>query len=147
MGSSAFGLYTLRFLLGVAEAGFFPGAILFLSMWVPGEDRSKIFSLFYLAQPLTTVLGAPLAGFLLAQHGTFGLAGRRFMYMGVAIPAIVVGVVTWFYLSDHPADAKWLSAEEKTWLTAKLEDEAKSKAIHKHASVLTVLTNGRVWAL
>jgi len=80
--SSVFGLYTLRFLLGVAEAGFFPGAILFLSMWVPGEDRRKIFSLFYLAQPLTTVL----AGLLLAQHGTFGLAGWRFMYMGVAIP-------------------------------------------------------------
>jgi MFS family permease len=145
--SSAFGLYALRFLLGVAEAGFFPGAILFLSTWVPGEDRSKIFSLFYLAQPLTTVLGAPLAGLLLAQQGTFGLAGWRFMYMGVAIPAIVVGVVAWFYLSDRPADAKWLSAEEKTWLTAKLEGEAKSKTIQKHANVLTVLTNGRVWTL
>jgi sugar phosphate permease len=145
--SSAFGLYALRFLLGVAEAGFFPGAILFLSMWVPAEDRSKIFSLFYLAQPLTTVLGAPLAGLLLAQNGTFGLAGWRFMYMGVAIPAIVVGVVAWFYLSDRPADAKWLSAEEKIWLTTKLEDEAKSKTIQKHASVLTVLTNGRVWTL
>jgi sugar phosphate permease len=145
--SSAFGLYALRFLLGIAEAGFFPGAILFLSMWVPADDRSKIFSLFYLAQPLTTVLGAPLAGLLLAQHGTFGLAGWRFMYMGVAIPAIALGVAAWFYLTDRPADAKWLAAEEKTWLTSELEDEAKSKTGHKLASVLTVLTNGRVWTL
>src|ERR1700733_15012899 len=87
--SSIPGLYFLRFLLGVAEAGFFPGAILFLSMWVPANQRSKILSLFYLAQPLTTVLGAPLAGFLLAQHGLFGLEGWRWMFMGVAIPAIV----------------------------------------------------------
>ena len=87
--SSVNGLYILRFLLGVAEAGFFPGAILFLSMWVPSSHRSKILSLFYLAQPLTTVIGAPLAGALIAQHGAFGLEGWRFMFMGVAIPAIV----------------------------------------------------------
>jgi MFS family permease len=70
--SSVYGLYFLRFLLGVAEAGFFPGAILFLSTWVPANQRSKILSLFYLAQPLTTVLGAPLAGFLLAQQDSSG---------------------------------------------------------------------------
>jgi MFS family permease len=67
-------------------------------MWVPANQRSKILSLFYLAQPLTTVLGAPLAGLLLAQHGLFGLEGWRCMFMGVAIPAIVVGVAAWFYL-------------------------------------------------
>lgn len=145
--SSIHGLYTLRFLLGVAEAGFFPGAILFLSTWVPANQRSRILSLFYLAQPLTTVLGAPLAGALIAQHGLFGLAGWRLMYMGVAIPAIVVGVITWFYLSDRPAEAKWLSAQEKSWLIAKLEGEAQSKTAPKHAGVRTVLGNGRVWTL
>jgi sugar phosphate permease len=145
--SSVPGLYFLRFLLGVAEAGFFPGAILFLSMWVPANHRSKILSLFYLAQPLTTVLGAPLAGLLLAQHGLFGLEGWRTMFMGVAIPAIVVGVAAWFYLPDCPTDAKWLTQEEKSWLTAKLESEATSGAAQKHASVRIVLGNGRVWTL
>jgi MFS family permease len=145
--SSVPGLYFLRFLLGVAEAGFFPGAILFLSMWVPANHRSKILSLFYLAQPLTTVLGAPLAGLLLAQHGLFGLEGWRTMFMGVAIPAIVVGVAAWFYLPDRPTDAKWLTQEEKSWLTAKLESEATSGAAQKHASVRIVLGNGRVWTL
>ena len=75
------GLYTLRVLLGVAEAGFFPGAILFLSLWVPARYRSKILALFYLAQPLTTVIGAPLAGWLIGQHGVFGLEGWRFMFL------------------------------------------------------------------
>ncbi|HEU4755615.1 MAG TPA: MFS transporter, partial [Agromyces sp.] len=85
-------LVVLRFLLGVAEAGFFPGAILFLSLWVPAAYRGKILALFYLAQPLTTVIGAPLAGLLIQQDGVFfGLEGWRFMFLGVAIPAIIVG--------------------------------------------------------
>jgi MFS family permease len=134
-------------LLGVAEAGFFPGAILFLSMWVPADERSKIFSLFYLAQPLTTVLGAPLAALLLAGHGTLGLAGWRFMYMGVAIPAIVVGIVAWFYLCDRPADAKWLSSGEKAWLISTLKREGGSRSIQKHGNILSVLTNRWVWTL
>jgi sugar phosphate permease len=145
--SSARHLYILRFLLGVAEAGFFPGAILFLSMWVPASHRSKILSLFYLAQPLTTVIGAPLAGALIAQHGIFGLEGWRIMFMGVAIPAILVGIIAWFYLSDRPAQAKWLTDEEKKVLTDKLELESKGKDILHHASIRTVLFNGRVWAL
>ena len=145
--SSATGLYALRFLLGVAEAGFFPGAILFLSTWVPASHRSKILSLFYLAQPLTTVIGAPLAGALIAQHGVFGLEGWRFMFMGVAIPAIVVGIIAFFYLSDRPAQAKWLTDEEKKALTDKLELESKGKDILHHASIRSVLFNGRVWTL
>ena len=104
--SSIPGLYTLRFLLGVAEAGFFPGAILFLSMWVPARHRSHILALFYLAQPLTIVIGAPVAALLIEAHGAFGLAGWRIMFFGVAIPAILVGVIAWFYLADRPSQAK-----------------------------------------
>jgi len=142
-------LVALRFLLGVAEAGFFPGAILFLSLWVPARYRGRILMLFYLAQPLTTVIGAPLAGALIQQHGLFfGLEGWRFMFMGVAIPAIVVGVIAWFYLKDKPADAKWLTAEEQTWLTSALEKERKTtEAGQKHVSVKFAFTNGRVWML
>jgi MFS family permease len=108
---------------------------LFLSMWVRASHRSKILSLFYLAQPLTTVIGAALAGALIAQHGIFGLEGWRFMFMGVAIPAIVVGIIAWFYLSDRPAQAKWLTNEEKKVLADKLELEAKGKDILHHASI------------
>jgi MFS family permease len=146
--SSVEGLYILRFALGVAEAGFFPGAILFLSLWVPSRHRAKILALFYLAQPLTTVIGAPLAALLIQQHGLFGLDGWRVMYLGVSIPAIIVGIVAWFYLADSPAKAKWLNPEEKTWLTGALEKEKKeTTAANKHVSVRTVFGNGRVWTL
>ncbi len=141
-------LYILRFILGVAEAGFFPGAILFLSLWVPSRHRSKILALFYLAQPLTTVIGAPLASLLIQADGLFGLAGWRVMFFGVAVPAIVIGVVAWFYLADSPATAKWLTPEEKTWLTGALEKEKNDTgSSNKHVSVRTVFTNGRVWML
>ncbi|APU16018.1 nitrate/nitrite transporter [Actinoalloteichus fjordicus] len=143
-------LAVLRFLLGVAEAGFFPGAILFLSLWVPARYRSRILALFYLAQPLTTVIGAPLAGVLIQQDGTFfGLEGWRFMFFAVALPAIIVGVIAWFYLADRPADAKWLTKAEQTWLTRELEAEHKSKAPSdgRHPGIRSVFGNGRVWLL
>ena len=146
--SSVEQLYVLRFALGVAEAGFFPGAILFLSLWVPARHRSQILALFYLAQPLTTVIGAPLAALLIQQHGLFGLDGWRVMYLGVSIPAIIIGIVAWFYLADSPAKAKWLNPEEKTWLSGALEKEKKeTTAANKHASVRSVFGNGRVWML
>ncbi|MEU6643177.1 MFS transporter [Saccharomonospora sp. NPDC046836] len=143
------GLYTLRLLLGIAEAGFFPGAILFLSLWVPARHRSKILALFYLAQPLTTVVGAPLAGWLIGHDGAFGLEGWRFMFLCVSVPAILIGIVTWFYLSDSPADAKWLTAEEKTWLTGALQREAKTKTGHTshRGGMLAAVKSGRVWTL
>ncbi len=142
-------LVGLRFLLGVAEAGFFPGAILFLSLWVPAAHRSKILALFYLAQPLTTVIGAPFAGILIQQDGlVFGLEGWRFMFAGVAIPAIVIGIVAFFYLKDRPADAKWLTAEEKVWLTDALAFEKKNtEAANGHARIRDAFKSGRVWML
>lgn len=145
--SSVEGLYTLRFLLGIAEAGFFPGAILFLSLWVPARHRSRILALFYLAQPLTIVIGAPLAAGLIQAHGLFGLEGWRIMFFGVAVPAILVGVIAWFYLADKPSEAKWLDADEKRWLTAELAKEEQVKT-HAHGSLARkALGNGRVWML
>ncbi|UCR90625.1 MFS transporter [Mycetocola spongiae] len=147
-------LAILRFILGVAEAGFFPGAILFLSLWVPAKHRSKTLALFYLAQPLTTVIGAPLAGLLINQHGVFfGLEGWRFMFLAVAVPAIVVGILAWFVLSDNPAEARWLSTPEKTWLIAALSaeraaTEAKNAGTRKpRGGLRTAFGSGRVWAL
>jgi len=120
---SATQLYWLRFILGIAEAGFFPGAILYLSTWVPSRHRAKILAVFYVAQPLTTVIGAPIASALIAMHGAFGLEGWRLMFFGVSIPAIVIGIVAYFYLPDRPDDARWLSAEEKRWLNGELARE------------------------
>ncbi|SJN40390.1 Nitrate/nitrite transporter [Mycetocola reblochoni REB411] len=148
------GLVALRFLLGVAEAGFFPGAILFLSLWVPAKHRAKILALFYLAQPLTTVIGAPLAGWLMTHDGFFfGLEGWRFMFFGVAIPAILIGVVALFYLKDKPADAKWLTTEEQEWLTTALAKENAAKSGtektsgHGKGGLKVAFGSGRVWVL
>ncbi|MEZ2221745.1 MFS transporter [Rhizobium sp. RCC_161_2] len=145
--SSATELYTLRFLLGVAEAGFFPGAILFLSGWVPSRHRAKILALFYLAQPLTTVIGAPVASLLIQAHGAFGLEGWRIMFFGVAVPAIIVGIITWFYLPDTPKDAKWLTKAEKDWLVSELSSEEKAISKSHGSMVGKALTSGRVWLL
>jgi MFS family permease len=146
--SSVEGLYTLRLLLGIAEAGFFPGAILFLSLWVPARYRSKILALFYLAQPLTIVIGAPLAAWLIGHDGLFGLSGWRVMFLGVSLPAIAVGLIAWFYLVDHPSQAKWLSSEEKTWLIGELDREHSESANSKHhIGVGAAMLNGRVWML
>jgi MFS family permease len=140
-------LYTLRFLLGVAEAGFLPGAILYLSLWVPARYRSHVLALFYLAQPFTLIIGAPVAALLIGAHGAFGLEGWRIMYFGVAAPAILIGVVAWFYLADKPADAKWLNPAERDWLTAELAKEERIKATSHNVLAVKALLNGRVWKL
>lgn len=140
-------LYVLRFLLGIAEAGFFPGAILYLSTWVPARHRANILALFYIAQPMTTVIGAPLASSLIQAHGFFGLEGWRIMFFGVSIPAVLVGIVTWFYLPDSPKDAKWLSAEEKAWLIGELAREDSTKREPHNGSIGAALSSGRVWML
>lgn len=141
-------LYALRFLLGVTEAGFFPGAILFLTLWFPREYRRKALAGFYLAQPLTTVIGAPLAGLLMQQgHGVLGLEGWRFMFLCVGIPAIAMGIACWFYLTDKPEDAKWLSATERTWLRRELDAEQTESENRGHVPARRILREGRVWAL
>lgn len=142
----------LRFALGIAEAGFFPGAILFLSLWVPSRYRARVLGFFYLAQPLTSVVGAPLAGYLMTHDGVFfGLEGWRFMFLCVGLPAVIVGIIAWFYLADSPAQARWLNQDEKDWLTKALasEDTGKQGASSGHslAHLRTALTNGRVWTL
>ncbi len=145
--SSVNGLYALRFLLGVAEAGFFPGAILYLSTWVPGRHRAKILALFYLAQPLTTVIGAPIASMLIQAHGLFGYEGWRVMFFGVSVPAIIVGIITWFYLPDTPTAAKWLKPDERDWLNRELAKEEHGKLSGHGGMTLAALKDKRVWLL
>ncbi|PZF26050.1 MFS transporter [Curtobacterium sp. MCPF17_051] len=144
-------LVGLRFLLGIAEAGFFPGAILFLSTWVPARHRGKMLALFYLAQPLTSVIGSPLAGWLMTHEGILGgLAGWRFMFLCVSIPAIIVGVLCLFVLKDKPSQAKWLDEDEKVWLETTLAAESAAKGGgdgHGKGGLRAAFGSGRVWML
>lgn len=135
-------LYGLRFLLGIAEAGFFPGAILFLSQWAPSRYRCHILGLFYLAQPLTIVIGAPFAALLIGTDGVLGLPGWRLMFLGVSVPAILLGLVTWFHLADAPADARWLSVGERDWLTRELAKEDCAKPARQ---AVAALCDPKIW--
>lgn len=99
--------YVLRVLLGAAEAGFFPGIIFYLTLWFPAEYRARIVGYFMAAIPLSTVIGAPVSGILLYLHGGLGLAGWQWLFLIEAIPAVVLSVVVFFYLTDRPEDATW----------------------------------------
>ncbi|UZE48871.1 MFS transporter [Rhodopseudomonas sp. P2A-2r] len=131
MVSGPWSFYTLRFLLGVAEAGFFPGIILYLTYWYPAEYRARFLAAFAIAVPVSTVIGAPVSGLLLGLDGTLGLHGWQWLFIIEGIPSVVLGIVTWFYLTDKPSQATWLSAEEKAWLSAKLASEHEAKAQHR----------------
>ena len=108
--------YVMRFLLGLAEAGFFPGVIYYLTFWFPAEVRGRAISRFYVAWPLSTVVMGALAGTLLGLQGKLGLAGWQWLLLLEGLPAIVMGIVIFFFLPDTPRDARWLSAGEKAWI-------------------------------
>lgn len=143
-------LYALRVLLGVAEAGFFPGVMLYLTLWFPRAYRVRLIGLFLLALPVSAALGAPLSA-LVVQHanGFLGLEGWRVMYLVEGVPALLLGVATWFCLTDRPAEATWLTAEERTWLTDTLAAELRGHetAAHAPAALRATFTDARVWAL
>ena len=118
--------YWIRFLLGVAEAGFFPGIIVYLSHWFRYEDRAKALAFFVAAQPISNIIGAPISGLMLGVNW-FGMAGWRWLFILEGIPAIIFGFVTLFYLTDRPHQAKWLPDDERQWLTSELEREKEAK--------------------
>src|SRR5215813_15281457 len=111
-----------RLVLGAAEAGFFPGVIVYLSHWFIKEDRAKATGNFMAAIPLSFVIGSPIAGWILG-HNWLGLAGWRWLFVLEGLPAIVLGAMAFFYLPDWPADAPWLSSDERNWVVAKLAEE------------------------
>jgi MFS transporter, ACS family, tartrate transporter len=122
------GFYIIRFLLGAAEAGFFPAVILYLTYWFPAAQRVAVLGLFILAQPLANAFGAPLSGLLLKMDGVWGLQGWQWMYIIEGLPAILMGFVVLFVVTDRPRDAMWLAPEERNWLqdTMDAEDAAKT---------------------
>lgn len=130
--------YTLRFLLGVAEAGFFPGVIYYLTQWFPSASRGKAMGFFYFGAPLAFIFGAPLSGLLLEFDGFAGLHGWQWMFLVEGLMAAVVGVWAYWYLDNRPADAQWLSAEERQIIEAAISAEDRDKQSHGH-NLLAVL--------
>jgi MFS transporter, ACS family, tartrate transporter len=124
-GSTSFA--TVRFLLGAAEAGFFPGIVLYFTYWFPAHHHARIVSGFLVGLPIAVAAGAPVSTAILGLDGMFGLRGWQLMYIAEAIPTVVIGIVTLFVLTDRPEQATFLTLEEKTWLASKLASERRAK--------------------
>lgn len=141
-------LLVLRFLLGVAEAGLFPGVIFYLTRWFPHAHRARIVALFMMASPIAAAVGTPLAAWLIENgEGVWGLSGWRFMMITVGLPAVILGVICWFYLTDRPADANWLPPDERRWLVDVLAEEEREVGSHFNYPLRRALTSPRIWAL
>lgn len=135
--------YILRFLLGVCEAGFFPGVLYLLTLWFPSGYRGTMVGLFMIFSAISNAVGAPLGGVLLDLDGLYGFAGWEWVFLATGIPAILMGIVTFFYLTDRPENATFLSDEEKRWLREKLADE--NSGMDKNAdNPLKALTDPRI---
>lgn len=139
--------YAVRLLLGAAEAGFFPGIIFYLTLWFPSVYRGRIIGAFMAAIPLSSAIGSPISGMVLGLDGTAGLEGWQWLFLIEAAPAIVLAFVTYFYLTDRPADAGWLAADERAWLSGRLAAERSQREAAHRLSVLQALYDLRVWAL
>ena len=138
--------YAMRFLLGAAEAGFFPGMILYMKRWFPAGARARAVAWFMTANPLAGVVGSPISGALLGLHGA-GMSGWQWMFLIEGLPAIVFGVAVFWTLSDNPQEAQWLKGDEREWLLAKLDAEQSSEATVAGYDFWKVLISGRIWLL
>jgi ACS family tartrate transporter-like MFS transporter len=151
--SGAHSFYAMRLLLGAAEAGFFPGVILYLTYWFPREYHARIMAMFTVAIPVSSFLGSPVSAALLGTDGWFGLRGWQWMFIFEGVPAVLVGLLCFFLLSDKPAGAKWLDSEERAWLedTLRREDKRERRVgqltlwrvlYDKHVLVLSIVLAG-----
>ena len=140
-------LYVLRFLLGAAEAGFFPGVVYYLSHWFPERQRARAIAAFMTAVPVSGVVGGPLSGALLTLNGLFGLAGWQWLFLAEGVPAILLGIIVLLFLTDRPEAANWLSSAEKDWLVSTLADERNSHHRAVSVSIFAALTNPAIWHL
>jgi ACS family tartrate transporter-like MFS transporter len=141
--------YVLRFLLGVAEAGFLPGVILYVTKWFPLKHRNRVMGILILGVPLSFVVGAPISGWLMSLSGGFCLKMWQWLFIIEAIPAILLGLACFWFLYDRAEDAKWLNDDQRVWLAGKLAAEAailRAQPSVTHASFGSALLTGRVWA-
>lgn len=138
--------YALRFLLGAAEAGFFPGMILYMKRWFPASARARAVAWFMTANPLAGIVGSPISGALLSLHGA-GFSGWQWMFLIEGLPAIVLGVVVFWTLADRPQDADWLTTNEKQWLLERLATEQRGEGGVSQGDFWRVLVSLRIWLL
>jgi D-galactonate transporter len=139
--------YSVRFLLGVAEAGFLPGILYYLGNWFPAAERAHAVSWFMLAIPLSSVVGGPLAGFILQLDGWHGLMGWQWLFLLEGAPAVVLGVVVWFYLTDTPEQATWLTPEQRQWLAERVASEQRAANARHGVGLRKALVHPTVWLL
>ena len=138
-------LYILRFLLGIAEAGFFPGMILYITFWFRPKERARNVALFMTAPPIANALGAPLSTWVAQNVHWAGIPGWRWLFILAGIPAVIIGLITLFYLTDRPENAKWLTKQEKDWLMNELKKEQEEKVKLKRLPFKEVIKSGVVW--
>ena len=140
-------LYIARFVLGLAEAGYFPGIILYLTYWFPQREQARALALFMIGIPVTTILGAPVSGFILDHVHWLGVSSWRWLLILEGAPAIACGALTYLLLPGGPQEARFLGPEEKEWIQAELQREEQQKFTRRSYSVLQALASGRVWVL
>src|SRR5688572_24404306 len=139
--------YAARVVLGVAEAGFFPGMVLYFTCWVPASERARTGALFMMAAPVAIIVGAPVSEALLKLDGMLGLHGWQWLFLIEGLPAVVLGILALFVLTDRPEQATWLRPADRAWLSATMADEHARRSSSGHASLLPALASGRVWVL
>ena len=139
--------YIMRFLLGAAEAGFFPGTILYLTHWIPAKERARAVALFLTSTALSGVVGGPLSGMLLRLSGIHGLAGWQWLFLIEGIPAVILGMTTLAYLNDRPEQARWLAADEREWLARVMREEQDEKQERHGYTLFTALIHPKVLQL
>ena len=144
-GPTSFGV--VRFLLGMAEAGFFPGLILYFTYWFPARHHARIVSGFLIGLPVAVAAGAPISTGLMGLHGMFGLHGWQIMYLAEGIPTVVIGIATYFVLTNKPEQAKFLTQQERDWLVTKIASERKAKDAVRVYSMFQSMTNPKVLLL
>jgi MFS transporter, ACS family, tartrate transporter len=139
--------YVLRFILGVAEAGFFPGMVYYLTAWVPAAHRARLVGAFMTAIPLSQAIGGPVSSAIVHLDGMLGMAGWRWLLLCQTLPSLLLGIACRTYLRDAPADARWLRIEERDWLTSSLAAERAPRASGTSRSILGALASRRILAL
>jgi ACS family tartrate transporter-like MFS transporter len=139
--------YAMRVILGLAEAGFFPGMVLFLTFWFPARERARAGALFMIAAPVAMAVGGPISSSILGMDGLSGLQGWQWLFIIEGFPAVLLGILTLKCLTDSPEKAGWLAPEEREWLITELEAERARKAGHTSTGALQPLSNPKVWLL
>ena len=139
--------FIVRVLLGIAEAGLFPGILLYFHRWFPQHHRARVVAGFLIGIPLSAAIGAPLSTAFMQLDGIAGLHGWQWVFLGEGVPTALIGVSVWFFLTERPSEAKWLTPEERAWLTNELGQERRRIESVRTHSILSSMINPRVWVL